>query len=178
MDGRRNQPLARHGTKSDLSKLVQRQISKWPRQKKFQPTKATIPQIKAVRLDPTNGFTTNKPPVASPHPAKTGCGRNSGTSVVRHTITTRLLQTPGSSVRISFPDPEDEVWKIPFVRVHHGQVVDEIPENGRIRLFVHNLGLAENLGVGIAGRRTAINIGGTAGTIRRSLYKHLTRRSF
>ncbi|KAJ7806935.1 hypothetical protein B0H14DRAFT_3146537 [Mycena olivaceomarginata] len=54
-------------------------------------------------------------------------------------------------VKISIPDSEDEDWKIPFVRMHHGQFVDEmkfdpstleIQESLHIKLFVENLAIS------------------------------------
>ncbi|KAJ7931865.1 hypothetical protein B0H13DRAFT_1857518 [Mycena leptocephala] len=111
------------GNKNELIKLVQRQISKWPGPKKSQPTRGTIPRIKAALLDPTYGFSTKKPPVASPHPPKSGSGRGPTTSVVPETIATPPLDTPAvNDMRF---DPE----------------ALKIAETGRIKLFVENLGL-------------------------------------
>ncbi|KAJ7162484.1 hypothetical protein C8R46DRAFT_1283444 [Mycena filopes] len=55
--------------KPALIKMVQRQQSKWPTAK-FNSFKATVADITAALLDPNNGFTTNKPLITSPHPAK------------------------------------------------------------------------------------------------------------
>ncbi|KAJ7820576.1 hypothetical protein B0H14DRAFT_2599874 [Mycena olivaceomarginata] len=58
------------GNKDSLVKLVQRQIAKWPGPGKFQPSKVKVALIKSTLLDPTYGFTTNRPPVVFLHPPK------------------------------------------------------------------------------------------------------------
>jgi hypothetical protein len=60
-----------------------------------------------------------------------------------------ILYIRGSGIiRISFPDPEEEDWKIPFVRIHHGEDLEavkfnteafEISESRRLKLFVDNV---------------------------------------
>ncbi|KAJ7501698.1 hypothetical protein B0H11DRAFT_1908128 [Mycena galericulata] len=103
-----------------------------PQEKKA--SKVTVPNIKSVLLNPSYGFTTNKPRVTSPHPPKSG----SRSSVTPQTVATAPLD-----------DPVQKRGQEPFVRVHHGQPFDEmtfvpeafeIPEDGRIKLFVNNLG--------------------------------------
>ncbi|KAJ7897794.1 hypothetical protein B0H13DRAFT_1884561 [Mycena leptocephala] len=58
------------GNKDSLVKLLPRQIAKWPGPGKFQPSKAKVALIKSTLLDPTYGFTTNRPPVVFLHPLK------------------------------------------------------------------------------------------------------------
>ncbi|KAJ6533856.1 hypothetical protein DFH09DRAFT_1092233 [Mycena vulgaris] len=53
------------GNKASLVRLVQRQLGKWPTGK-FHQSKVTVVQLKSALLDPTYGFTTNKPAVAPP----------------------------------------------------------------------------------------------------------------
>ncbi|KAJ7914009.1 hypothetical protein B0H13DRAFT_1873354 [Mycena leptocephala] len=197
------------GNKDSLVKLVQRQIAKWPGPGKFQPSKVKVALIKSTLLDPTYGFTTNKPPVVFLHPPKGSGGtatpvENSPPSppheenpapleflsvriyvedsrVVPTHKTVAMLSLPvlnrtngairiyardiiaalqrsngaieipstGSGlVMISFPDPEDEEWKIPFVRIPHGHTGDianfspdvlEIPQDLRLKLNVDNI---------------------------------------
>lgn len=62
--------INRTGNKESLVKLVQRQIAKWPGPGKFQPSKVKVALIKSTLLDPTYGFTTNKPAVVFLHPPK------------------------------------------------------------------------------------------------------------
>jgi hypothetical protein len=62
--------INRTGNKDSLVKLVQRQIAKWPGPGKFQPSKVKVALIKSTLLDPTYGFTTNRPPVVFLHPLK------------------------------------------------------------------------------------------------------------
>ncbi|KAJ7930681.1 hypothetical protein B0H13DRAFT_1858494 [Mycena leptocephala] len=208
------------GNKDSLVKLVQRQIAKWPGPGKFQPTKTKVALIKSTLLDPTYGFTTNRPPVIFLHPSKGTGGtatpgmhrdnteeppvENSPPSppheenpapleflsvriyvedsrVVPTRRTVAMLSLPvlnrtdgaihvyardiiaalqrsngaieipstGSGlVMISFPDPEDEEWRIPFVRIPHGHTGDianfspdvlEIPQDLRLKLNVDNV---------------------------------------
>ncbi|KAJ7190313.1 hypothetical protein GGX14DRAFT_605996 [Mycena pura] len=57
--------------------------------------------------------------------------------------------SPGSgTIKISFPDSEDEDWKIPFARITHGQALDAVnfnpealgvPEDRRFKLFADNV---------------------------------------
>ncbi|KAJ7221360.1 hypothetical protein GGX14DRAFT_669435 [Mycena pura] len=212
------------GNKSSLVKFVQCQMSKWPGERKFQPTKVTVPELKSALLDPAYGFTTNQTLVQSPRPPKlntrqTGAvGRPStivnqrveapvNTSGAGHleTIEVRVYVedsrcmpaqktvailpipvldrncNPGSfrvlskelisalqksngaieiprtgsgTVKISFPDSEDEDWKIPFARITHGQALDavnfnpealEIPEDRRFKLFADNVFASSSL---------------------------------
>ncbi|KAJ7189647.1 hypothetical protein GGX14DRAFT_608718 [Mycena pura] len=212
------------GNKNYLIKLVQRQQARWPGDK-FQPSKVTVANLKSALLDPIYGFTTNKPPVTSPHPSKSDSRSSvnlggSQTVIINNPqspdpiefvhapslgamefvsvrayiedcrfnpaqrtqarLSIPLLDRKGSSlgsfrvhssqlfaalqrgnsaievlagsgvVRVSFADPEEEDWKIPFVRVHHGQPIDELdfspdvlelPENGCIKLFVDSTGI-------------------------------------
>jgi hypothetical protein len=62
--------INRTGNKDSLVKLLPRQIAKWPGPGKFQPSKAKVALIKSTLLDPTYGFTTNRPPVVFLHPLK------------------------------------------------------------------------------------------------------------
>ncbi|KAJ7718504.1 hypothetical protein B0H14DRAFT_2643327 [Mycena olivaceomarginata] len=59
------------------------------------------------------------------------------------------LEIPPDSggIKFSIPDSEEDGWKIPFIRMYHGQFIDEmkfdpavleIPEALRIKLFVDN----------------------------------------
>ncbi|KAJ7111074.1 hypothetical protein C8R44DRAFT_742846 [Mycena epipterygia] len=59
----------RTGNKAALVSLVQRKQNKWLNAK-FTHSKVTVAELKAALLDPTYGFTTNKPPVAAPHPSR------------------------------------------------------------------------------------------------------------
>ncbi|KAK6991449.1 hypothetical protein R3P38DRAFT_3227611 [Favolaschia claudopus] len=212
--------------KKNLTKLIERQISKWPKdQGKFSASKTKSEVMKAALLDPRNGFSTNKPPIKSPHPPKQG-GASSGpshalpntnqglqdsnpilpppssefeeestervtvrvyiedTRAVPSQKTVALLSLPISSrendsvhvlskeflnalqrsnsaieippggpgvVRLSFPDPEDKEWKVPFIRIPHAPnsvaICDpetiEIP-NDRFKLYVDNVSLSSS----------------------------------
>ncbi|KAJ7500660.1 hypothetical protein B0H11DRAFT_1996106 [Mycena galericulata] len=81
------------GNKTSLVKFVQRQLSRWPGQGKFQPTKVTASQLKSALLDPTYGFTTNQPLVTSPHPPKSN-SRGSTAAGTLNTISTTPVETP------------------------------------------------------------------------------------
>ncbi|KAK7041292.1 hypothetical protein R3P38DRAFT_2768635 [Favolaschia claudopus] len=71
--------------KKTLVRFVERQIGKWPSsEKKFSSSKHTVSDIQRVLLDPGNGFTTNLPPVSSPHPPKQGGGSASQTEPQEH----------------------------------------------------------------------------------------------
>ncbi|KAJ7213566.1 hypothetical protein GGX14DRAFT_563884 [Mycena pura] len=226
------------GNKTALIKLVKRQEHKWPG-KKFHPSKASVSEIKTNLLDPTYGFTTNKPPVIALHPPKSNrlgsvqhetaqtsdtdpldvednirsIGLAAVTEIIpvqnplpvgsnvellnvrvyvedhrfdpvqktvaifsvpvldRNNCTLESVQILGREVilglqksnnaieipstgsgivRISFADPEEEGWKIPFVRVHHGEDLMaatfnpealECSEGGRLKLFIDNLSI-------------------------------------
>ncbi|KAK6987923.1 hypothetical protein R3P38DRAFT_3227050 [Favolaschia claudopus] len=191
-------------------------------QGKFSAYKTKSDAMKAALLDPRNGFSTNKPPVTSPHPSKQG-GATSGpsqalpntdqgpqdsntilppssefdeestervtvrvyiedTRAVPSQKTAALLSLPISSresnsvhvlskeflnalqrsnsaieippdgsgvVRLSFPDPEDEQWKVPFIRIPHSRNSVAIcdPETieiskDRFKLYVENVSLS------------------------------------
>ncbi|KAJ7135164.1 hypothetical protein C8R46DRAFT_1048094 [Mycena filopes] len=54
-------------------------------------------------------------------------------------------------IKVSIPDSEEDGWKIPFVRMQHGEFVDEmkfdpdiidVPATLRVRLFIDNLALS------------------------------------
>ncbi|KAJ7810921.1 hypothetical protein B0H14DRAFT_2578390 [Mycena olivaceomarginata] len=172
--------------KASLIKFVQRQIARWPGPGNFQPSKVTVPQIKAALLDPSYGFTTNQAPISSPHPLKARHHesaqvippKESSPSVASEIASERRPQfwivqqryqsarvlckdllsalqksnaaveipsTGSETVRISFPDPEDEEWKVPFVRIPHGQSWElshfdpealHIPETRRLKLHI------------------------------------------
>ncbi|KAJ7861024.1 hypothetical protein B0H14DRAFT_2576362 [Mycena olivaceomarginata] len=223
--------------KASLIKFVQRQIARWPGPGKFQPSKVTVPQIKAALLDPSYGFTTNQAPISSPHPLKarhhesaqvippkesspsvaseiaselpavavpnalplnfeappSNLGNielldirvyledsravpvhrtaamlsvpvldrpNNGTNLARvlckdllsalqkSNAAVEIPSTGSETVRISFPDPEDEEWKVPFVRIPHGQSWElshfdpealHIPETRRLKLHIDHV---------------------------------------
>ncbi|KAJ7269116.1 hypothetical protein C8J57DRAFT_1227855 [Mycena rebaudengoi] len=57
---------------------------------------------------------------------------------------------PGT-IRLSFPDPEEPTWKMPFIRIAHGQSMEnlkcdpevlEIPESRRLKLFIDNIAVS------------------------------------
>ncbi|KAJ7858248.1 hypothetical protein B0H14DRAFT_2577865 [Mycena olivaceomarginata] len=197
--------------KASLIKFVQRQIARLPGPGKFQPSKVTVPQIKAALLDPSYGFTTNQAPIPSPHPPKARCHEsaqvippkesspsvaseiaseqptvavpntlplnleappsnlgniefwivpNNGTNLARvlckdllsalqkSNAAVEILSTGSEIVRISFPNPEDEEWKVPFVRIPHGQSWElshfdpkalHIPETRRLKLHIDHV---------------------------------------
>ncbi|KAK7027697.1 hypothetical protein R3P38DRAFT_3190768 [Favolaschia claudopus] len=213
--------------KKALVKFVERQIGKWPSsEKKFSSSKHTVSDIRRVLLDPGNGFTTNLPPVSSPHPPKQGGGsqtepqehgsiappsppppphnganeascyhfavsvinlrvyiedirispaqrtvailslnvsrKENGSPVVFGRDFLAALQksngaieipsTGPGSVRLSFPDPEDNEWKVPFIRITHGPTLVatfdpetiEIAQDYRFKLQIDNVPFASN----------------------------------
>ncbi|KAJ7227028.1 hypothetical protein GGX14DRAFT_417860 [Mycena pura] len=195
------------GNKSSPIKFVQRQMSKWPGERKFQPTKVTVPELKSALLDPAYGFTTNQMLVQSPRPPKLNT-RQTGAVGRPSTVVNQRVEAPGTAqtievrvytvailpipvldrncnpgsfrvlskelisalqksngaieiprtgsgtVKISFPDSEDEDWKIPFARITHGQALDavnfnpealEIPEDRRFKLFADNVFASSSL---------------------------------
>ncbi|KAJ7848244.1 hypothetical protein B0H14DRAFT_2583092 [Mycena olivaceomarginata] len=75
---------------------------------------------------------------------------NNGTNLARVLCKDLLsaLQKSSEIVRISFPDPEDEEWKVPFVRIPHGQSWElshfdpealHIPETRRLKLHIDHV---------------------------------------
>ncbi|KAJ7468857.1 hypothetical protein B0H11DRAFT_2238707 [Mycena galericulata] len=65
------------------------------------------------------------------------------------------IPSTGSHIsRLSVPDPEDPDWKVPFVRISSGQLLEEmtfnpealdIPETCKLKIFVDNLTVAEGI---------------------------------
>ncbi|KAJ7230051.1 hypothetical protein GGX14DRAFT_582062 [Mycena pura] len=73
-----------------------------------------------------------------------------GSNVEKSNNAIEIPSTGSGIVRISFADPEEEGWKIPFVRVHHGEDLMaatfnpealECSEGGRLKLFIDNLSI-------------------------------------
>ncbi|KAK6984725.1 hypothetical protein R3P38DRAFT_3231408 [Favolaschia claudopus] len=191
--------------KKALVKFVERQIGKWPSsEKKFSSSKHTVSDIRRVLLDPGNGFTTNLPPVSSPHPPKQGGGsqtepqehgsiappsppppphnganevinlrvyiedirispaqrtvailslnvarKENGSPPITHGTCAEKVavgtvqksngaieipSTGPGSVRLSFPDPEDNEWKVPFIRITHGPTLVATFDPGTIEI--------------------------------------------
>ncbi|KAJ7265046.1 hypothetical protein C8J57DRAFT_1511611 [Mycena rebaudengoi] len=135
------------GNKTRLVKMVQRQLAKWP-EDKFYASKITVAQLKSALLDPVYGFTTNQPLPANFDAAADSYALdpvvpagNTGTA------DSQVNMAPGI-VRISVPDQEEPDWKIPFVRIAHGQSINaiefdpevlEISGEKRLKLFIENI---------------------------------------